>query len=241
MKVIQPNCRIQFTAEDIDFIVRNLGDEGGKGDALVRLLTDEDARDEILDDEVLFRALLEHRGCLRVSHRFYFYVLVRHVLRQGGINDRSVADYVAEVLAEFSHSERARCVVPGHRQPLDYMVDMLAALQTADDRTRFCIHAHIGNHSLFVSGIFAERIRTRAASRGFPGVRYYEDLGRANYRFASDHRLARRYDLSSIFTTLSDHFEATREALNELTDRLIFLGESDAACTALMRIDAGGN
>lgn len=241
MKVIQPNCRIQFTAEDIDFILGILGDEGGKSDALVRLLTDEDARDQILDDEALFRALLEHRGCLRVSHRFYFYVLVRHVLRRAGISDRSVADYVAEVLAEFSHSERARCVVPGHRQPLDYMVDMLAALQTADDRTRFCIHAHIGNHSLFFSGIFAERIRTRAGSHGFPGVRYYEDLGRANYRVASDHRLARRYDLSSIFTTLSDRFDVTREALNELTDRLIFLGESEAACTTLMRIDPGGN
>ncbi|MDB6039289.1 MAG: hypothetical protein JWM99_3130, partial [Verrucomicrobiales bacterium] len=27
MKVIQPNCRIQFTPEDVNFVVSTLGDE----------------------------------------------------------------------------------------------------------------------------------------------------------------------------------------------------------------------
>ena len=60
----------------------------------------------ILDDEALFHALLERRGCLRVTSRFYFYILVRHVFRRSDIQNRTVADYVAEVLAEFSSAER---------------------------------------------------------------------------------------------------------------------------------------
>ena len=153
----------------------------------------------ILDDEALFHALLERRGCLRVSSRFYFYILVRQVFRRSGIDDRAVADYVAEVLAEFARAERARCVVPGQTGPLDYFFEMLAALQTADARTGFFIRAHIGNYSLFLSGVFPERMRFRAEARGFPGIEYYDALGRTQYRAASDHRLAGNTNLRKFF------------------------------------------
>ena len=86
------------------------------------------------------------------------------------MEQRAVADYVAEVLAEFAQSERARCVVPGHLNSLDYFFEMLSALNEADDRTSFFIRAHIGNFSLFFSGVFPDRIRFRAEIRGFPNV-----------------------------------------------------------------------
>lgn len=229
MKVIQPNCRVQFTAEDIDFILGVFSAKTGNAECLVKLLADEASRDLILDDEALYRALVEHRGCLRVSPHFYFYVLVRHVLRQARIEDRAVADYVAEVLAEFSRIERLRGIVPGHARPLEYFVDMLAALAGADDRTGFIIRAHLGNYSLFLAGVFPERIRFRAQRRGFPSLKYYEDMGRANFRVASDHRLAHKYDLSQIFATLAERFEAARLALNDLSERLFSLGDTDAA------------
>src|SRR2546421_3198642 len=145
MKMIQPNCRVQFAAEDIDFILSVLGGKIGTAECLIKLLADEETRDVILDDEALFHALLERRGCLRVSSRFYFYILVRHVFRRSGVEDRSVADYVAEVLSEFARAERARCVLPGGVNSLDYFFEMLSALQTADDRTSFYLRAHIGN------------------------------------------------------------------------------------------------
>src|SRR5438309_10855525 len=151
MNVIQPNCRVQFTAEDIDFILSVLRPKVGAADGLVKLLADEESRDLILDDEDLLRAVLEHRSCLRISTHFYFYILVRQVFRRSGIMERMVADYVAEVLAEFSHLERAQCRLNGQAQPLDYFFEMLGALQTADDTTRFYIRAHIGNYSLFLS------------------------------------------------------------------------------------------
>lgn len=182
---------------------------------------------------------LERQGCLRVSSRFYFYILVRQVMRRSGIRDRAVADYVAEVLAEFSRTERLSCVVPGQATPLNYFFEMLAALQTADDHTSFLIRVHIGNHSLFLSGVFPARIRFRAERRGFPDLRYYEGLGRTHYRAASDHRLARRYDVAGIFDTLAERFETARLALNDIADRFFSIGDSNPALEALLNPNRG--
>jgi hypothetical protein len=234
MKVIQPNCRVQFAAEDVDFIVSVLGSRLGDAQCLVRLLSDESSRDLILDDEALLSALIERRGCLRVSSRFYFYVLVRNVLRRSGIQDRAVADYVAEVLTEFARAERARCVIPGLSGPLDYFFELLAALKDADERHRFFIRAHIGDYSLFLSGVFPERIRSRAEARGSPDMSYYDALGRTHYRAASDHRLAQRYELATIFNTLSERFETTRLALNDIADRFFSIGDVDYSLETLL-------
>ncbi len=234
MKMIQPNCRIQFAAEDIEFIVSVLGRKLGTAECLVNLLADEESRDLILDDEALFHALLERRGCLTVTSRFYFYILVRHVFRRSDIQNRSVADYVAEVLAEFSSAERSRCVLPGQSNSLDYFFEMLTALQTADDRTSFFIRVHMGNHSLFLSGVFPDRIRFRAEARGFPNLKYYESIGQTQYRAASDHRLAERYAMSEVLSTLADRFQTTRLALNDIADRLFSLGDTNHLIEALL-------
>ena len=233
MMVIRPNCRIQFTAEDIDFILSVLGPKAGSADTLVQLLSDEESRDLILDDESLLRAVLEHRHCLRISSHFYFYILVRHSFRRSDLKERPLADYVASVLAEFSQNDRTRCTV--HGEVKDYFFEMLAALQTADDTTGFYIRAHIGNQSLFMSGVFPDRIRFRSERKGFPGLTYYEGLGSANYRVAGDHRLARKYDLDGIFGLLSERFHDTRLALNDLRERLVTLGEPDIPVEQLIK------
>jgi len=233
MMVVRPNCRVQFTPEDIEFILSVLGPKAGSTESLLQLLGDEATRDLILDDESLLHAVLEHRNCLRISTHFYFYVLVRHSLRRSDLKERPLADYVASVLSEFSQIDRTRCRVNG--QPVDYFFEMLAALQTADDTTGFYIRAHIGNQSLFLSGVFPDRIRFRADRNGAPGLTYYEGLGITNYRAASDHRLARKYDLDGIFNTLAERFQETRLALNDLRDRLISLGEPDIPVEQLIK------
>jgi hypothetical protein len=235
MKLIQSNCRAQFAAEDIEFILSVLGGKIGTADCLIKLLADQDSRDLILDDEALLHALLERRGCLNVSSRFYFYILVRHALRRSDIQERVVADYVAELLAEFALAERSRCLVQGQPNPLEYFFEMLSALNTADDRTSFYIRVHMGNYSLFLSGVFPSRIRFRSEKRGFPDLKYYEEVGRTQFRAASDHRLAQRYDLTEILSTLSERFGATRLALNDIADRLFSLGDPDYSLEALLQ------
>jgi hypothetical protein len=232
--VIQANCRVRLTAADIDFILAALH-QPGSADALTQLLTDPEARDVILDDEAILRAVLEQRKCLHISAHFYFYVLVRHTFRRSGLDDRNIADYVAAVLAEFSSMDRLNCSLKGQTGPMAYFVDMLAALQTVDDTTSFFIRAHIGNHSLFLSGVFPDRIRYRAEIRGSPSLSYYEGLGRSNFKVAGDHRLAREYSLDGIFNELAERFQETRRALNDLRERLISLGEPDYSLDVLLK------
>ena len=232
MMVIRPNCRVKFSPEDIEFVVTVLAPKAGSREALLQLLGDPEAFDLILEDETLLRAILEQPCCLRISTQLYFYILVLHSFRRSGIQDRPMTDYVAAVLAEFSQAERTRCRVDG--RPLDYFVDMLAALQTADDTTSFFIRAHMGNQSLFLSGVFPDRLRFRTETRGAPDLAYYEGLGRTSFRVASDHRLARRYDLDGIFSTLAERFQETRLALNDLRDRLVSVGEPDPPSNLLI-------
>ncbi len=241
MQMIQPNCRVQFTAQDVEFILEVLGRKIGTAECLIKLLADLESRDLILDDDNLFRALLERRGCLRVSSRLYFYVLVRHVFKRSDIHDRDVADYVAEVLAAFSDARRSQCILPGQTKPLDYFFEMVSALQSADARTSFLLRLHIGNHSLFLSGVFPERIRFRSEARGFPDIKYYEQLGRTHYRIAGDHPLAHRYRMEGVLKTLAERFEATRRALNDMTDRLISLGDPELPLQALFGPGPGGS
>jgi hypothetical protein len=235
MNVVQPNCRVQFTAEDIEFVLEVLRPKLDSRDCLVQLLADEESRDLILDNEALLHAILENRNCLRISTHFYFYILVRQVFKRSGIDERKVADYVAEVLADFSKAEQMQLRVNGQGQPLDYFFEMLSALQTADETTRFFIRAHIGNHSLFMSGVFPDRIRHRAEYKGAPDLKYYEELGVANYRAARDHRLAQKYDVAEVYDVLAERFQTTRRALNDLGERLITIGDVDHAVNAMLK------
>jgi hypothetical protein len=87
---------------------------------------------------------------------------------------------------------------------------------------------------LFFSGVFPDRIRFRAEARGFPNVKYYDALGRTHFRVASDHRLAQKYDVAEIFNTLSERFETTRRALNDIADRLFSIGDANYSLGTLL-------
>jgi hypothetical protein len=234
MKVIRPNCRAQFTPADYAFVASVLPVRKDGGAGLIRLLEDADDLDRLLDHPRLFRAVLDLPSCLSVSLRFYFYVLVRHALLRADIPDRDVADYVAEVLAEFSQLQRLSQPRPDGEGTLDYLHEMLEALESLEQEERFALQCHIGNYALFQSGLFPGRVQRRAERRAAPGFRFYEELGSAHYRLAGGHWLARRMDLAPVFSTLGEAFHVARLALNHLSEKLLFL-ETDRAVGDLLR------
>ncbi|MEM7394087.1 MAG: hypothetical protein AAF492_17240 [Verrucomicrobiota bacterium] len=232
MNVIRPNCRVQFQPRDMEFLLSILGrDEPSEQEALSELLADDAVLDDLLDHDDLFHRLLEDHHCLNISSRFYFYILVRHTLKETGLDDREVADYVAELLAEFIETGRFRCRMPGMDQPADYIFEMLEALSGTEERNRFVIRAHVGNHSLFLSGLFQRHIQRRAERRGAPRLSYYEGMGSANFKIARDHKLAREYDLERVYDLLASQFHAARLALNDMVDRFAFLHDPDRSST----------
>jgi hypothetical protein len=221
--MIQPNCRARFTGEDFDFVVRTLAKSPGNKVGLVELLTDIEARDQILDHDGLVRAVLEGPGNLTISPQFYFYILARLVLKRSGIDDRTLTDYVASLLEKFSQIRQLR----GPIQNLEtlYLSDLLLALKTASSYQTFLIRAHIGNYALFITGIFYENIESRS-QRGAPSFSFYEEMGRSSFHALATHDVARRYEMNGVFEKLADHFHQCRLALNCLTDEFVNIGDN---------------
>lgn len=223
--MITANCRDRFTAEDFSFVVRTLARSARDSVNLVDLLTDAEARDAILDNPQLFQSVLEDGAPLRISPQLYFYVLIRHVLKETGLNDRVLSDYVASLLETFSDAARMRSPADGSDGPIQYLSDMLVALRRASPTQTFLIRAHVGNYALFISGIFLETVESRS-QRGAPDVSYYEDVGSANFKAAAGHQVARTAALTDVLALLGDRFGEVRRALNRLSDSLLHLGHS---------------
>lgn len=222
--MITANCRDRFTAEDFDFVVRTLATSEKESVSLGKLLTDAETRDEVLDHPRLLASVLEDGAPLRISPQLYFYILTRHVFKGTGIESRPLSDYVASLLESFSNRANMRSPADGSCNPIQYLSDMFVALKQASPTQAFLIRAHVGNYSLFISGIFRECVETRA-QRGAPDLGFYEDMGRASYRVAAGHQVARSVALDDVYEQLSDSFRPVRCALNRLSDTLLHLGD----------------
>jgi len=94
------SARERFTREDFEFVVEALTE--GSGDAVEsgiwRLLGDAGEADRIFDHPQLLAELLDPGSVSKVSARFFLYVILRHCLREMGLDHREVADYLAERL-----------------------------------------------------------------------------------------------------------------------------------------------
>ncbi len=240
MHVIRPNCRTRFKPCDMEFLAKTLTNEGGKTESLIKLSSDEQSLDILLDDKRLLRALLDMRGCLVVSLSFYFYVLVRHTLLRSGIDNREAADYVASLLEEFSALRHMRRQGAGNHGALDYMCDMLTYISNSDGEQRFVLQAHVGNYALFLAGLFPRSVAFRELRKAAPGFRYYEELGSAHFRTAGDHELAHRYSISSVLQFLAHAFHDTRLALNGMAEEMFFLKEESEVERLLSEVSGVG-
>jgi hypothetical protein len=224
LPVIRANCRERFTAADFDFIVRTLARSRTDQVSLVDLLSDAEERDFILDHPQLIEAILSNAGHLRISSQFYFYVLARHVLRQAGIGERKLCDYVGSLLEAFSRASHLQQPGRIENHAHEYISDMLIALQRVTPEQAFLLRAHVGNYSLFISGIFHENAQRRR-DRGGPDLQFYEQVGRANYQLVASHATARRCELEDVFVGLADRFHDVRLALNQLSNQLLNLDD----------------
>ena len=233
LSMIRANCRERFTAADFDFVVRTLARSRIDHVSLIELLSDAETRDSVLDNPRLVDAILSNAGHLCISSHFYFYVLARHVLRDVGITDRKLCDYVASLLETFSRVNGLQAPHVSEDRGRQYVSDMLIALTRATSEQAFLLRAHVGNYSLFLTGIFHENTQRRSL-RGAPDLAFYEQVGRTNYQLVASHATARRCELSDVYEELADRFREVRLALNRLSDQLLNLDEVQARNTIVL-------
>jgi len=223
--MIRATARARFTAADFDFVVRCLSKKQEDAVNLADLFHDETSRDSILDHELLVQAILSHDPHLSVSPQLYFYVLTRRVLMEAGIDDRDLTDYIASVLVKFMQASNLASPIQRMEGSFTYVSDLLLALRDATPSQTFVLRAHVGNYSLFVTGLFLDNLERRSR-RGAPDPEFYEEMGQMNYRLIAKMPQARQCHLVQVYEQLGQRFHQIRLALNTLAERLIHIDDT---------------
>ncbi|MBI4538596.1 MAG: hypothetical protein HY704_03685 [Gemmatimonadetes bacterium] len=221
--MIVPNVRAMFGRREAWQAVALLA--GGDPD-LAQSAEDrlrEEGLDALLDDPRLLNAILTDRE-VSVRPDLVFYVLVRHALLEGGIDDLRLADYIAALLLAFGRGRRANRVADSDEVEYEYLVDVATDLAGEKGRRAFLLRAHLGNYSLWLSGLFPQYIEARVEHRGAPPLEYYEEMGATGYRLAADTVFAEAFGLDRLYLDAAVRFPALRTALNRLSYRHFWPG-----------------
>lgn len=208
-----------FTAEDLHFLTQVLSRISGNTVAVEKLVQDESSLDLLLDNPAVLEAVMDEAGCLRVSPRFYFYVLIRDILKRGKVHTPSLCHYLSEVLESFTKMTNLCHSGAEGSSSYAYLSDLLIALQKLPPNQSYQLRVHLGNYSLFMSGLFLDRLEFHSKRTGAPGIRFYESVGSASYRIAAENRIARQDQVDRLLQELSQGFHELRLALNEIADR----------------------
>jgi hypothetical protein len=219
--MILADTRHLLTRDDAQLAARMLADSGEDLESLESRLANEGI-DSILDDPRLPGALLRDPRGAHASFRLFAYVMVRQALRRAGEGDRGLADYVSSIVVHFGFRDRAQRIAKGDDEVYDALVNLVDDLDDANARRSFLVRTHLGNYSLWLSGIFPDFIEQRRWRRGGPDLEYYEEMGRRGFQLAADHRLAEEHGLATLYATAAERFGILRVALNAVSDSLFF-------------------
>lgn len=225
MNPVPTSCRARLQPRDFDFLSATLAGSPEEQGFLTSLFSEPTALSAILENDRIFRAILELPMPLSVSPELYFYVLVRRSLKEAGIDDAEIADYVAATLADHAGGALSRNSSP--RLPdaeFTYHLDIIEKLADASPCERFFLEVQCGNRFLVLTGLFPRFLERRSERRGAPGLGYYESVARQSFRTAGLHPLATEYAVREIYGRLADCFTETRRALNRMAGDRLFLG-----------------
>jgi hypothetical protein len=153
---------------------------------------------------------------------------------------KPIRDYLATMLASFTRLESMTVLVEvrpgawrGYRTHELDIEGMIRYSRTLDEAFRFAPYKRIAEVCLFLTGIFPEylngqnrypasgQLRPRRRGQVVQTVEGYEAYGRAFYRLAAEHELARREGLDEVLLILSEQFILAEKALTFLMNRYL--------------------
>lgn len=209
-------------ASDLRLVLLAFSRQGRHYDRLLA----EEGPDRLLDEPGLLDALLALRSLAVPSPVLFAYVAVRDALRAAGVDDRDLADYLAALLLEFGDHDRHARIGAHDDQTYRYLVDIVSdiALGAGDDagERAFLLRLHLGQYSLWLAGLFPDRVAAQRARAGGPDLPYYDELGRQGFHLASQHHLAAQFGVAGLYRSAAERFPTLRAAFNRLSDRVLF-------------------
>jgi hypothetical protein len=139
-------------------------------------------------------------------HRLFRGLTEYAFMSELGIGDPRLVGYVAQLLASFVPTQHVWRLRDVQGRQLNDVTAMVAAAESADDETRRreC-HRHVGDFTLFWTGVYPEalaRLRGRESADAFID---FQRQGKRSYYLAST--LSGGSDQRTILRRLSDEFE----------------------------------
>ncbi|MCH2155401.1 MAG: hypothetical protein MK080_05320 [Opitutales bacterium] len=225
MEVLVPFCRNRLTACDVQFIDQVLSQGDTSSSALQELLGDDQSRDLVLDNEALYESLITISEVLPVSPQLYFYVIVRRLLRDAKIDDRDAADYVASLLTTLANVSRRNRHGLGRNIAYFYISEAMEHIERTPRERRFYVRARVANLSLMVTSLFDAHLRQRVERKAAPSPEVYAQMGISQFERLSHHQLSGLFQLSDTFDLLAKEFRKVRSCLQDMQERVTFIGD----------------
>jgi len=145
-----------------------------------------------------------------------------------GVADPPLVDYVAEMLVRFVKSDAIYALRSPRGERLMQVADMLAEAQARQGAARRRMHRHIGDFTLFWTGVYPE-IAERMRKGRKDSLIDYCDQGKRNYYLASTLPAEEEEAPDDVLMRLSANFELCVFGLGEVRRQWEQReGESDA-------------
>lgn len=136
---------------------------------------------------------------------------------QLGVVDTQLVDYISDLLVRFSRMETMHRVrhIDGRR--VTEVVAMVAEAEKRLGEARREVHRHIGDYTLFWTGVYPEALRDLQSSDRSDQFICYCAQGKRAYRIASDIQCEEERQISGdLLKRLSTQFEMCAYGLREI-------------------------
>jgi hypothetical protein len=135
-----------------------------------------------------------------------------------GVADPRLTDYLSELLSRFIHFDAIYRLRGAAGRRLEEVADMVIEAEglPAEGRTRREVHRHIGDFTLFWTGVYPEALRRLRSALSKDHFIDYCEQGKRSYYIASTFEDDRFRDEAPVLRRLSTEFELCAYGLNQV-------------------------
>jgi hypothetical protein len=139
-----------------------------------------------------------------------------------GVTDPPLIDYVSELLTRFIHFSAVYRLQGPNGRPLTEVVEMAMEAEEIppEGRTKREYHRHIGDFTLFWTGLFPEAVKRQASSWAKDAFFGYTLQGKRSYLIAGSFESDPYREESAVLKRLGSEFELCAVGLNRVRKEL---------------------
>ena len=135
-----------------------------------------------------------------------------------GVADPRLTDYLSELLSRFVHIDAVYRLAGANGRRLEEVAEMMIEAEALppEGRTRREVHRHIGDFTLFWTGVYPEALQRLHSALSKDRFIDYTASGKRSYYIASTFEGEAYADEAPVLRRLSQEFELCAYVLNQV-------------------------